>query len=79
MQPRFMKYLLAWLITCLTTTTFATMPADSTGFFQSFDNTRIHFTVEGKGEPIMLLHGFMQNGNAWSKYPLYDWKRTYRR
>ncbi|RAJ79977.1 pimeloyl-ACP methyl ester carboxylesterase [Chitinophaga dinghuensis] len=72
MQPRFRKCLLVWMIMCLATTTFATIPPDSSGSYASFDHTRIHFTIKGKGTPVILLHGFMQQGDAWFKYPLYD-------
>lgn len=36
-------------------------------FFHSFDNTRIAFTDEGKGEVVLLIHGFIVNGSSWSK------------
>lgn len=33
----------------------------------SFDGVKIAFTDEGKGEPIVLLHGFISSGNSWNK------------
>ena len=35
--------------------------------FQSFDNTKIAFTDEGNGAPILLVHGFINSGNSWNK------------
>jgi len=35
--------------------------------FNSFDNTKIAYTDEGKGEVILLIHGFISNGSSWNK------------
>ncbi len=32
-----------------------------------FKNKRIFYRVEGKGKPVLLLHGFAEDGNIWSK------------
>lgn len=45
---------------------------DSSNLYASFDGTRIHFTVKGKGNPVILIHGFITNGDSWPKTPLYD-------
>ncbi len=42
----------------------------SESFFYSFDKTKIAFTVEGKGETVLLLHGFISNGSSWNKTAL---------
>lgn len=42
------------------------------GYYISFDSTRIYYEVRGKGYPVMLIHGFMNNGGDWKKIPLYD-------
>lgn len=39
---------------------------DSTRYFQSFDKTRIAFTDEGEGSPVILIHGFISTGNSWN-------------
>ncbi|CAM1371159.1 Pimeloyl-ACP methyl ester carboxylesterase [Tenacibaculum sediminilitoris] len=31
-----------------------------------FKNTKIHFTTEGKGSVIVLLHGFLENFTMWN-------------
>lgn len=33
--------------------------------FATVDETRIHYLVAGKGEPIILLHGYAQNSHMW--------------
>ena len=45
---------------------------DSAGYFSSFDKTKIFYQVKGEGKPIVLLHGFTNNGNGWKKNPLLD-------
>ncbi|MEY2902107.1 MAG: hypothetical protein RLY89_1213 [Bacteroidota bacterium] len=46
--------------------------AQTSNYFNSFDNTKIHYLVAGKGEPILLLHGFTNTLNDWIKKPIYD-------
>lgn len=38
--------------------------------FESFDGTKIAFTQEGEGHPVMLIHGFISNGTSWNKSDL---------
>lgn len=45
---------------------------DSANYFSSFDGTRIHYTVKGSGEPVILVHGFMGSADSWPSTPLYD-------
>jgi pimeloyl-ACP methyl ester carboxylesterase len=33
--------------------------------FANINGTRIHYLVAGKGEPIILLHGYAQNSHMW--------------
>jgi pimeloyl-ACP methyl ester carboxylesterase len=46
-------------------------PADAQGKagiqsrFANVNGTRIHYLVAGKGEPIILLHGYAQNSHMW--------------
>ena len=35
--------------------------------FTSFDGTKIHYELAGEGKPVVLVHGFMGNGNSWQK------------
>jgi hypothetical protein len=34
--------------------------------FTSFDGTRIHYQVQGKGKPVVLAHGFIVHSATWS-------------
>ena len=33
----------------------------------NFQNKKIFYRVEGKGKPVLLLHGFGEDGNIWNK------------
>ena len=35
--------------------------------FTSFDGTKIAYTDEGEGEVVLLIHGFISNGNSWNQ------------
>ncbi|MES1222821.1 MAG: alpha/beta hydrolase, partial [Bacteroidota bacterium] len=35
------------------------------GFYKSFDGTKIHYETEGSGMPVLLIHGFTGNGKSW--------------
>ncbi len=41
-----------------------------TKYFISFDDTKIAFTDEGKGKPILLIHGFINTRTSWDKTAL---------
>ncbi len=34
--------------------------------FVSYKNTKIHYSVEGKGPTVVLLHGFLENISMWN-------------
>tara|TARA_R110002050_G_scaffold100580_2_gene208249 strand:+ start:35178 stop:35963 length:786 start_codon:yes stop_codon:yes gene_type:complete len=38
-----------------------------TQFFSSFDSINIAYTDEGKGKPIVLIHGFINSGSSWDQ------------
>ena len=38
----------------------------------SFDKDRIHYEIKGSGKPVLLIHGFTNEGSDWKKKPLYD-------
>lgn len=46
--------------------------ADSSHFFTSFDGTKIYYEVKGEGKPVVLIHGFIVNGQSWKRAPLYQ-------
>ncbi len=41
-----------------------------TQYFNSFDDTKIAYTDEGAGRPILLIHGFMQTRKSWDNTEL---------
>lgn len=41
-----------------------------TKYFTSFDGTRIAFTDEGRGMPVLLLHGFINTRASWDNTAL---------
>lgn len=45
--------------------------ADSSHFFSSFDGVKIYYEVKGEGDPILLVHGFIANGQSWKRTALY--------
>jgi pimeloyl-ACP methyl ester carboxylesterase len=42
------------------------------GYFPSFDKTKIYYELLGAGEPILLIHGFTGTSNDWKNKPLCD-------
>ena len=48
-----------------------TNPADSGAYYKSFDGTKIYYEVRGNGEPVLLVHGFIVNGQSWKRTELY--------
>ena len=53
--------------------TFSQLSAqtDSGSVFTSFDGTKIYYEVKGKGEAVLLVHGFIVDGQSWKKTALY--------
>lgn len=41
------------------------------GYYTSFDSTRIYYETIGAGHPVLLVHGFIVNSESWKKTPLY--------
>jgi pimeloyl-ACP methyl ester carboxylesterase len=64
---------LVCLVTLLTTITFAAVvkPATpSAGFknqYATVNGVKIHYVIGGKGEPLLLIHGFGQNWYMWNR------------
>jgi len=46
-------------------------PADSGAYFRSFDSTKIYYEVRGTGDAVVLVHGFIVNGQSWKRTELY--------
>ena len=45
--------------------------ADS-GYFSSFDSTKIYYEVYGNGFPVLMVHGFIVNSTSWKQTSLFD-------
>ena len=64
-----MKFLLALLIGI-----FCISPVcaqNDSGYFKSFDGAKIYYETKGSGEAVLLVHGFIVNGQSWKKTALY--------
>ena len=55
---------------------FAENKADTSGYYVSFDSTKIYYEVKGSGAPVILVHGFMNSGEAWKRTELYNLLQT---
>ncbi|HSB93910.1 MAG TPA: alpha/beta hydrolase, partial [Flavitalea sp.] len=63
-----MKVLLAILLSV----SFSAHAQDSANYFKSFDGTPIYYEVKGTGPAVLLVHGFIVNGESWKKTPVYS-------
>lgn len=66
-----MKKIIFLLSMILSGTAFS-FAQDSALFYTSFDGTKIHYEVKGKGVPVVLVHGFVNTMENWKKTVLYD-------
>lgn len=57
---------LTYLIISLT----ALAQADRNPLFMAKDGTKLHYDVLGKGPAVVLIHGFIVNGESWKRSPL---------
>jgi pimeloyl-ACP methyl ester carboxylesterase len=65
-----MKKLLALL--CLVFFVKISFAQTDSGYFSSFDRTKIYYEVHGDGFPVLLVHGFIVNSNSWKHDALFD-------
>lgn len=65
-------FLLPFILLLIIAPTFVQAQKDSTGFFTSYDKTKIYYEIKGKGKPVLLIHGFTGTGNDWKNKPVYD-------
>src|SRR5947209_6314875 len=75
-----MRFLLCAILFVFNSTVFAqgdqgqkkvsSQKADS-GYFRSFDGTKIYYEEQGRGRPVVLIHGFIVNSNSWKHTVLY--------
>src|ERR1700712_1063527 len=62
--------LMCIILSALTTFTMAEK-MDAGHLFTSFDGVKIYYEVNGTGAPVVLIHGFIVNGETWKKTALY--------
>jgi pimeloyl-ACP methyl ester carboxylesterase len=43
-----------------------------TGYYSSFDGTKIYYETIGEGQPVVLVHGFTGTNESWKRSPLYS-------
>jgi pimeloyl-ACP methyl ester carboxylesterase len=67
---RYLLFICLLLITCRSYSQ-NNSPADSGAYFKSFDGTKIYYEVKGSGETVLLVHGFIVNGQSWKRSELY--------
>lgn len=68
-MKKFQLPILLFLGMCVQTRLYS---QDSTNFYTSFDGTPIHYEVTGSGPAVLLVHGFIVNGESWKKTVLYN-------
>jgi pimeloyl-ACP methyl ester carboxylesterase len=59
-----------YILFCLLMIAFSKTAISQSTKFESFDGVQIAYTDEGEGEPILLLHGFINSRKSWDKTAL---------
>ena len=54
----------------LTLFLFTSITSAQTKYFTSFDDVKIAYTDEGKGKPVLLIHGFINTRKSWDNTAL---------
>lgn len=67
----FMKFSYCFSL-CLFVSQLLHAQQDSIQFYNSFDGVKIAYQVKGNGEPVLLVHGFIVNGESWKKTAVYN-------
>ena len=64
---RWLTKLAAWLATAVAVLTFAA-PASAQALqsrYAEVDGVRLHYWIAGRGEPVLLLHGYAETSRMW--------------
>jgi pimeloyl-ACP methyl ester carboxylesterase len=69
MKSKLFLFSIALFINLLISVAYA--QNDTGHFFTSFDSTKIYYEVKGNGFPVILVHGFIVNGESWKKTAVY--------
>jgi pimeloyl-ACP methyl ester carboxylesterase len=66
------KILLAVILFAFHASLWAQTPDKEGHFYSSPDGTNIYYDVKGKGDAIVLVHGFMGDSESWKRAALYN-------
>ncbi|MBL0742824.1 alpha/beta fold hydrolase [Chryseolinea lacunae] len=69
-KPLFLLSLLA--LVGLSTPKASAAAEDSLLFYTASDGVKIHYEVKGSGAPVLLVHGFIVDGESWKRTALYN-------
>ena len=71
-RPGLLKIIFSLIVLAFMQTVNAqTNTTDSGSYFRSFDSTKIYYEVRGTGDAVVLVHGFIVNGQSWKRTELY--------
>lgn len=62
----------SFFVICFLSIFIATYAQSDSGYYNSFDGTRIYYQVKGSGKAVVLVHGFIVNGESWKRTQLYN-------
>lgn len=65
---RILRVILAFVLTACAVALFHSRPASAQapqGKFADVNGVRLHYLVAGKGDPVVLLHGFAETSHMW--------------
>jgi pimeloyl-ACP methyl ester carboxylesterase len=66
------RLVLCLILLIATSQVYGQAKTDSVKFFTSFDGVKIHYEIKGFGEPVILVHGFIVDGESWKRTALYN-------
>lgn len=62
---RFLLRVSAWLFLALTISSAAQAQTQISDRFANVNGLKLHYLIAGKGDPVILLHGYAQNSHMW--------------
>ena len=70
-------FILIFLTVISSNTLFGQLPVNKNGRFLEINNAQIYFEEYGQGEPLFLLHGFLNTADNWSDF-IKEYSKNYR-
>ena len=58
------------LLLCFHNCRSQTTIASDSGYYASFDSTKIYYETRGQGKAVLLVHGFIVDGSSWERSAL---------